>query len=75
MRLYALRVRSSDGAAGPRDQYPSLDLSEERVGAMYVRIAQYIEEVHTSLRIDVSDTVYARCMAKLRPFFKEVLSA
>ena len=33
---------------------------------MYERIAIYIEEVLTSLRIDVSDAVYTRCMEELR---------
>ena len=32
---------------------------------MFNRIADYIEEVRTSLRIDVSDTVYTHCMAEL----------
>ena len=66
MRTSAIRVQSGDGAAGPRDRESSPDFSEERAGAMYARFAQYIEEVSTSLRIDVSDTVYARCMAELR---------
>lgn len=65
MRVSALSVRSRDGAAGPRDREPSPN-SEERGGAMYALIAQYIEEVRTSIRIEVSDTVYARCMAELR---------
>ena len=33
---------------------------------MYERIADYIEEVRTSLRIDVTDAVYSRCMEELR---------
>ena len=33
---------------------------------MYERIAEYIEDVQTSLRIDVSDHVYRRCMDELR---------
>ena len=33
---------------------------------MYERIAEYIEEVRTSVRIDVSDHVYQRCMDELR---------
>ena len=66
MRPSALRVRPSDGAAGPRDREPSLEAPEGRAGAMYERIAEYIEDVQTSLRIDVSDHVYRRCMDELR---------
>ena len=37
---------------------------------MYDRIAEHIEEARTSLRIDVTDSVYARCMEELR-FLRE----
>ena len=57
---------SGDGDAGPRDREPSPGSSEERAAAMFDRIAEYIEEVRTSIRIDVSDHVYTRCMAELR---------
>ena len=66
MRETALRVQVGDGDAGRRDCQPSPDVSELRVCAMYDRIAEYIEDVRTSLRIDVSDSVYARCMEELR---------
>ena len=32
---------------------------------MYERIADYIEDVRTSLRIDVMDAVYSGCMEEL----------
>ena len=57
---------SGDGDAGLRDREPSPRSSEERAAAIFDRIAEYIEEVRTSLRIDVSDHVYTRCMAELR---------
>ena len=66
MRPSALRVRLSDRTAGPRDRELSLEVSEGRARAMYERIAEYIEDVRTSLRIDVSDHVYRRCMDELR---------
>ena len=37
---------------------------------MYERIAEYIEDVRPSLRIDVSDHVYRRCMDELRSLCK-----
>ena len=66
MRPSALRVRPTDGAAGPRDRKPSLEVPEGRARAMYERIAEYIEDVRTSLRIDVSDHVYQRCIDEIR---------
>ena len=57
---------SGDGDAGPRDREPSPGSSEEQAAAMFDRIAEYIEEVRTSLRIDVSYAVYNRCMNELR---------
>ena len=66
VREAALRVRVGDGDAGPRDRKPAPDFSEGRARAMYDRIAEYIEDVRTSLRIDVSDSVYSRCMEELR---------
>ena len=41
MRASALRVRSGDGAAGPRDREPSPN-ANECAGAMYACIAQFI---------------------------------
>ena len=66
VRESARRVQVGDGAAGPRHREPSPDFSEGRPRAMYDRIAEHIEEVRTSLRIDVTDSVYARCMEELR---------
>ena len=66
MRPSALRVRPTDGAAGPRDREPLLEVPEGRARTVYERIAEYIEDVRTSLRIDVSDHVYRRCMDELR---------
>ena len=66
VRESARRVQVGDGAAGPRDCELSPDFSEGRARAMYDRIAEHIEEVQTSLRIDVTDSVYARCMEELR---------
>ena len=66
----ALRVRPTDGAAGPREHEPSLKVPEGRARAMYERMAEYIEDVRTSLRIDVSDHVYRRCMDELRSLRK-----
>ena len=57
---------SGDGDAGPRDREPSPGSSEETEAAMFDRITEYIEEVRTSLQIDVSDHLYTRCMAELR---------
>ena len=57
---------SGDGDAGPRGCEPLPGSSEERAAGMFDRIAEYIEEVRTSLRINVSDHVYARYMAELR---------
>ena len=57
---------SGDGDTGPRDREPSPGSSEESAAAMFDSITEYIEEVRTSLRIDVSDHVYTRCMAELR---------
>ena len=62
----ALRVQVGDGATGLSDREPSPDLSEGRARAMHDGIAEYIAEVRTSVRIDVSDAVYARCMEELR---------
>ena len=57
---------SGDGDKGRRDREPSPGSSEEQAAAMIDRIAEYIEKVRTSLRIDVSDAVYNRCMTELR---------
>ena len=65
VREVALRVQVGDGDAGPRDREPSPDFSEGRARTMYDRIAGYIEDVRTSFLIDVSDSVYARCMEAL----------
>ena len=62
----ALRVLPGDGAAGPRDREPSLDYSEGRARAIYERIAEYVEDIRTSLRIDVTYHVYARCRDESR---------
>ena len=70
MRASALRVRPGDGAAGRRDRELSLDYSEGCARAMYERITEYIEEFRTSLRIDVTDHVYARCRDESR-FLRE----
>ena len=43
-----------------------LDFSEGRARAMYDRFAAHIEDVRTSLRIDISDSVYNRCIEELR---------
>ena len=66
----ALPVRVGDGDADPHDRGPAPDSSEGRAGAMYDRIAEYIEDVLTSLRIDVSNSVYSRSMQELR-FLRE----
>ena len=63
-------MRPRDGAAGPRDRELSLEVPEGRARAMYERIAEYIEDVPTSLCIDVSDHVYRRCMDELRSLRK-----
>ena len=64
----ALCVPFGGSAAGLSDREPSPDLSEGRARVMYDRIASYIEEVRTALRIDVADAVYTRCLEELRSF-------
>ena len=66
MRASELRIQPGHGAAGPRDREPSPDYSSERARAMYERIAEYIEDVRTSLRIDMIYHVYARCRDESR---------
>ena len=66
VRESARRFEVGDCAAGPRDRETSPDFSEGRAHTMYDRIAEHIEEVRTSLRIDVTESVYARCMEELR---------
>ena len=61
----ALRVPFGGAAAGLSDREQSPELSEGRARAMYDRIATYIEEVRTALRIDVTEAVYTRCMEEL----------
>ena len=63
-------VPSGDGDADPRDRKPSPGSSEEQAAAMFDLIVEYIEEVRTSLCIDVSDAVYNRCMTELRSLCK-----
>ena len=62
IRPTAYRVPAGDGAAGHRDSEPSHGFFEERACARQDRIAEYVEDFRTSLRIVVS--VYARCMEK-----------
>lgn len=64
----ALRVRAGDEADGPSNHAPSPEISKERERAMYDRIAEYIEEFRTSLRIQVPDAFYELCMEELRSF-------
>ena len=66
VREAALRVQVGDGAAGPRDCEPSPDFSEGRARAMYDCIAAHIEDVRTSLCMEISDSFYNRCMEDLR---------
>ena len=69
MRAAAMEVPSApsgDGDAGLRYREPSPPSLEGQEAAMYERIADYIGEVRTSLRIDVTDAVYSRCMEELR---------
>ena len=54
----ALRVPFGGAATGLSDRELSPELSEGRARAMYDRIATYIEEVRTALRIDVTEAVY-----------------
>ena len=67
LRTAATQVSSapfSDGDAGLRDREPLPESSEGQAAAMYERIADYIEEVRTSLRIDVTGAVYTRQRAR-----------
>ena len=64
--MQVLSAPLGDGDAGLRDCEPLLRSFEGQVASMYERIADYIDEIHTSLRIYLPDAVYSSRMDELR---------
>ena len=69
MRAADMQVPSNPsvhGDAGLRDCEPSPQSPQGQAAVMFDHIAEYIEEVRTSLSIDISDAVCKRWVAEFR---------